>query len=405
MKVNFMRFIDHRIGAPVCFVLSCVHGLRKIASKPKLIKNPSRILFIELVEMGSIVLAYSLFKKTKELFPDAELFFLTFKENRAAADILDVFPNKNVMTISSSNFPRFLFSSLCALWKLRRKKISVSIDMGLFARSTSILSYLSGAKNRVGFFRYHHEGSYRGSYQTHKVAYNPYIHMSYNLLNLIYAVTSLSEDVPLSKKQIEEKDVVLPELSLSKNAKEDILAKLKQENDGIAHAKKIILLNPNASDIIPVRRWPEDNYVELAQLLLKHEGVYIVFTGVRSERKMADIICNKIGSKRCINFAGKTTFTELLALYNISDVLVTNDSGPVHFSTLTDIKTFAFFGPETPRLYGPLGDNCFVFYSNYACSPCISAFNHRKSACNDNKCLKVISVQEVYKKVQKEILL
>ena len=120
---------------------------------------------------------------------------------------------------------------------------------------------------------------------------------------------------------------------------------------------------------------------------------------------MADIICNKIGSKRCINFAGKTTFTELLALYYISDVLVTNDSGPVHFSTLTDIKTFAFFGPETPRLYGPLGDNCFVFYSNYACSPCISAFNHRKSACNDNKCLKVISVQEVYKKVQKEILL
>ena len=353
--------------------------------------------------MGSILLAYSLFKKTKEFFPDAELYFLTFKENRQAVDILDIIPEKNVMTINSRNFFSLLGTTISTLWKLRRKKINVALDMELFARFTAILSYLSRAKNRVGYFRYHNEGLYRGNFLTHKVAYNPHLHMAHNLLSLIYAVSSSPEDVPLSKTQVLEKDIIVPKRRIADNARKMLLKKLEDENENITKAKKIILLNPNASDIVPLRRWPLENYTELAKLLLKHEGVCIIITGIESERKDVDIICDAVSPERCINFAGKTTFFELIDLYNIADVLITNDSGPVHFSSMTDIKTFAFFGPETPKLYGPLGENCRVFYSNYACSPCVSAFNHRKSPCSDNKCLKAISVMEVYNEV-KQIL-
>jgi len=182
-----------------------------------------------------------------------------------------------------------------------------------------------------------------------------------------------------------------------------LLKKIEDENENITKAKKIILLNPNASDLVPLRRWPLEYYTELAKLLLKHEGVCIIITGIESERKDVDIICDAVSHERCINFAGKTTFFELIDLYNIADILITNDSGPVHFSSITDIKTFAFFGPETPKLYGPLGKNCRVFYSNFSCSPCVAASNHRKSSCSDNKCLKTISVMEVYNEV-KQIL-
>ena len=403
MNADFMRFIDRRLGVPICLALSCVHGLRKIFSKPRFIKNPNKFLFIELSEMGSILLAYSLFKKTKEFFPDAEFYFLTFKENRQALDILDIIPEKNVMTINSNNFFSLLGTTISTLWKLRRKKINVAVDMELFGRFTAILSYLSRAKNRVGYFRYHNEGLYRGNFLTHKVAYNPHLHMAHNLLSLIYAVSSSPEDVPLSKTQVLEKDIIVPKRRIADNARKMLLKKLEDENENITKAKKIILLNPNASDIVPLRRWPLENYTELAKLLLKHEGVCIIITGIESERKDVDIICDAVSHERCINFAGKTTFFELIDLYNIADVLITNDSGPVHFSSMTDIKTFAFFGPETPKLYGPLGKNCRVFYSNYACSPCVSAFNHRKSPCSDNKCLKAISVMEVYNEV-KQIL-
>jgi ADP-heptose:LPS heptosyltransferase len=400
MNADFMRLIDRRMGAPICLALSFVHGLRKIFRRPRFIKKPNKFLFIGLSEMGSILLAYSLFKKTKEFYPEAELYFLTFKENRRAIDILDVVPEENVITINSNNFFSLLGTSIGAIWKLRRRKISVALDMELFARFTAILGYLGGAKNRVGYFRYHNEGLYRGNFLTHKVAFNPHLHMAHNLLNLIYAVRSSPEDVPLSKKQVLEKDIVFPKRKIAENARKMILKRLEQENENIIKAKKIVLLNPNASDIVPLRRWPLENYAELAQLLLQHEGVYIIITGVGSEKKDARIICDAVSPERCINFAGRTTFYELIDLYNIADVLITNDSGPVHFSSLTDIKTFALFGPETPKLYGPLGKNCHVFYSNYACSPCISAFNHRRSPCNDNMCLKEISVMEVYNEVK-----
>lgn len=398
-----MRFIDHRVGVPICFALSCLHGLRRILRKPRFMKNPGKILFIELSEMGSIVLAWSLFRKTKELFPDAELYFLTFKENRQAVDILDVFPEERVITIDSKNFINFIFTTVAALWKLRMERINLAVDMELFARFTAILSCLSGAKNRVGYYRYHNEGLYRGNFQTHKVAFNPHIHIAHNLLNLIHGVISPQDEVPLAKMKVEDENLFCPELKTSEAAKKAILSKLRDETRDIANARKIILLNPNASDLVPVRRWPAENYVELAKSLLKHEGIYVVLTGTESEKKYAERIKEAVLSPRCLNFAGKTTFLELMALYTISDILITNDSGPVHFSSMTNIKVFAFFGPETPKLYGPLGKNCRVFYSSYACSPCISAFNHRKSPCNDNKCLKAISVREVYDELKNQI--
>ncbi len=400
MNVNFMRTIDRRVGIPICFFLSIIHGIGKLFNPPKIIKKPQRILFIELSEMGSMVLAYSLFKKTKELFPGAELHFLTFKENRHAVDILGIIPKENVVTVNSRDIFSFLLSSISATWKLRWKKISVAVDMELFARLTAIISFMSGAKNRVGYFRYRNEGLYRGNFLTHRVAFNPHIHMAQNFLNLIYAVHSSQKELPLTKKPVVDQDIALPKIRLSEVARMKMIKKLQEENKNIVHAKKIILFNPNASDIVPMRRWPLRNYIELARKLLKHDGVYIINTGVESEKKYGDVLHQALGSMRFINLVGRTSFSELISLYDIADILITNDSGPVHFSAMTNIKTFAFFGPETPKLYGPLGDNCFVFYSNYSCSPCISAFNQRKSPCNDNKCLKAISVDEVYRKVK-----
>ena len=285
-----MRFIDRRLGVPICFLFSCVHGIRKIFSKPKLIPNPESILFIELSEMGSMVLAYSLFQKTRELFPDAKLYFLTFKENRYAVDILGIIPEENVITLSSRSFFSFLFSAVGAVRKLRKRKIRIAVDMELFARLTAILSYLSGAQNRVGYFRYHSEGLYRGNFLTHRIAFNPHIHMAQNLLNLIYGVTSPPGDLPLTKKLLSERDIIIPKIQVSEKDKERMFERLQEENADIRKAQKIILLNPNASDIVPLRRWPIENYIELAKKLLKHSGVHIIITGVASEKEPGDVL-------------------------------------------------------------------------------------------------------------------
>ena len=89
-----------------------------------------------------------------------------------------------------------------------------------------------------------------------------------------------------------------------------------------------------------------------------------------------------------------------MVLYSLADILVTNDSGPGHFASMTDIDTVVLFGPETPALYGPLGKNSHVLWAGLTCSPCINPFNHRISPCNDNVCMQSISVSQVFTEVQ-----
>ncbi len=90
---------------------------------------------------------------------------------------------------------------------------------------------------------------------------------------------------------------------------------------------------------------------------------------------------------------------DLPALYSVSLFMLSNDSGPPHFASVTDMPTFVFFGPETPKLYSPLG-NATPIYAGLACSPCVSASNHRKTACTDNVCLQVITPEQVFGTLQ-----
>jgi ADP-heptose:LPS heptosyltransferase len=99
------------------------------------------------------------------------------------------------------------------------------------------------------------------------------------------------------------------------------------------------------------------------------------------------------------SLAGRTTLRELFAVYDACDVLLTNDSGPGHFSSLTDIHTIVLFGPETPALYGPLGRNAHVLYTGLACSPCVNALNHRFSPCQNNVCMQTITAEQALEKV------
>ena len=120
-----------------------------------------------------------------------------------------------------------------------------------------------------------------------------------------------------------------------------------------------------------------------------------MITGAPGEHAQAENLLQQVQHPRCVNFAGQVKFRELIDLYNVAKLMVTNDSGPGHFSAVTPLKTFVIFGPETPHLYGSLG-NSTPIYAGLACSPCVSAANHRKTACNDNVCLKVIKPEFVY---------
>jgi len=76
------------------------------------------------------------------------------------------------------------------------------VDLELFARVTALLTVLCGAKKRVGFHAFHNEGLYRGNFLTHKVSYNPHIHIAKNFVALVNAAMAEVQEMPFSKVEI-----------------------------------------------------------------------------------------------------------------------------------------------------------------------------------------------------------
>ncbi|MDO9023592.1 glycosyltransferase family 9 protein, partial [Zwartia sp.] len=157
--------------------------------------------------------------------------------------------------------------------------------------------------------------------------------------------------------------------------------------------------NPNASELLVQRRWAPERFSALiAALHRQWPDSLILITGSPAEHQYVENVRLVAKTSSALNFAGQVSFAELPALYSLADVMITNDSGPGHFSSVTGLHTVVLFGPETPALYGSLGKSIPIT-AQLACSPCVSAANHRKTPCSDNVCMQAISVNQVMDKV------
>ena len=399
MTVDLMRHIDKWIGVPLCLILSLINRVLSPFSPKKVPQKIKKILIIQLSERGAVILAHSAVVKVKEFFPNAALYYAIFEDMKESIQLLQTIPDNRIFTLRSRAMSGFIVSTIKMIGRVRKEKIDVVLDFELFSRISSLLSYLSGAPIRVGFNKFHMEGLYRGTLQTHRVVYNHLKHITLNFLSLVYALREDPGTIPFSKVVVRKEDIRLPEVTSTPDAREKMFKKLQKVCPEITGEKTIIIFNPNGSELLPLRRWPMKNYSELAQKLLQNPSVHIVITGSKSERRDAEMLCDSLHNRRCINLAGETSFRELIDLYTIADLLVSNDSGPPNVASMTSIKILVFFGPETPTCYKPLGENVEVFYANLLCSPCVSAYNHRKSPCRNNKCLQVITVDEVYERI------
>jgi ADP-heptose:LPS heptosyltransferase len=398
MKVDTMRTIDRYAGVPICFVLAVFYKVLHWFSPVKVVPVKNA-LFIELSEMGSAIIADPAMRKLRDE-AEADLFFVIFKNNAVSLSLLDTVPRENIFLVRDDNLMAFAMDVLRFLWWCRERRIDTVVDLELFSRATSILTALSGASNRVGFHRGHEEGLYRGSFLTHPVTYNCHIHVSKNFMSLVLALLRSQSEAPYNKCLVGDADVQLARANISEQQQTAIKVRIKELCPAFSSGQhRLLLVNANASDLLPQRRWMPDRFASvIRQLLQQFPDLLVVMTGAPAERPQADDICRLVDDPRCINSAGFFLFEELLPLYSVATAMLSNDSGPPHFASVTALKTFVIFGPETPALYGALG-NSEAIYAGLACSPCVSAGNHRKTSCTDNQCLIAISAEDVAKRL------
>ena len=406
IRVDTMRRIDHLAGVPLCAILTPIIYLydficRLLSQAPS---TPKKVLFIELSEMGSAILVDPAMRETIER--GAQIYFLIFKSNQASLDLLQTVPKNNILTIDASGLFPLIKTTLLTLIQIHRLKIDTVIDLELFSRFTALLTGCSGASRRVGYHIFHGEGLWRGDLLTHRVHYNPHIHIAKNFLSLVHAAFALEQEIPFSKIAVAHQELHIAQAQVTVDQKNNIAQRIQDViNDQFPNgASQIILINPNASDLLPQRRWAPERFAELIRAAAqKWPDASFLITGSAQEKSYAQRVLELSKTPQAFNFAGMVKFSELPALYHLASVMVTNDSGPGHFSSVTPLPTVFLFGPETPALYGSLGKSIPIF-AGLACSPCVSAANHRKTPCQNNLCMQAIEVPQVLQAMQQWLM-
>ncbi|MCU0589215.1 MAG: hypothetical protein MUF52_13805 [Syntrophobacteraceae bacterium] len=396
MNVTTLRMVDRWVGIPLTFLLTCLRALTEWTRDGG--SGPVRsLLFVKLAEQGSTVLACGAIRRAIRMVGRENVHFLVFEENRFILDALGLIPQRNVVAIRNGSLMTTLASAMVAVAKLRWLRLDAAVDLEFFARASAGFAYLSGAARRVGFHSRGGDGPYRGDLMTHRLVYNPHLHTAQVFEVMVEALNHPREHFPAFGMAAPPMGrAAVPRFSPGPDEIEAMKARIG-EVTGLPHVPPMILLNANCSDLLPLRRWESANYVSLARRLLdRYPHLVVGFTGAPAERGPVEALVGQVGSDRCVSFAGRTTLRELLILYSLSQVLVTNDSGPAHFAVLTPVDVITLFGPETPRLFGAPSERSHVIWAATVCSPCVNAYNNRLLTCRNNLCMQRISVDEVF---------
>ncbi|MCX7910233.1 MAG: glycosyltransferase family 9 protein [Endomicrobia bacterium] len=387
MKFYLMQQIDKIVGPYICSILTIyenfLHFLKLKNKKEFNLKDDSKILVLKFWGMGSIILAIPGIKEIKKFFPKSKIYFLTLLRNKeiieAYSDIID----EGIFLDIDKGFINFFKDVFKVIIKMRRLKLDLLIDLEFFTRFSAIISYLSNAKNKAGFASWE---VWRGFLHNITVPFNRYWHVKKNFINLIFK--AVGKEINFEIK------LVPPSFINYYNYKKfDFID------------KPYICINPNSGELALERRWPLENFIRLIKNILNEWEGYIILLGSKKEKEYVEKILKSIKSSKIKNLAGSLSFNDLVLVISKSALLITNDSGPLHLAAALDVSTISFFGPETPLLYGPIGNRHFIFFKNLDCSPCINVHTGKIVRCikTSPECMSKITVEEVWEVVKNKI--
>jgi ADP-heptose:LPS heptosyltransferase len=316
--------------------------------------------------MGSIIQSIPLLQGLKNQYPDTRIVFATTKAN--VITVKSLYPLvDDCYLLDDSSFLKLPVSVSLFLWKLIRFRPQVFIDLEIYSNASSLLTTLSLATNRIGY--YLRSEQYRKGLYSHMLFFNTNtpIQENYKQTGRLLGIT----DFKATSK-----------INLMKQGAPII--------DGA-----YIIINPNASDLRLERRWPPDNYVTLIKHLLQKYNYQIILIGAPFEASFVEEMISKIPvHTNLINMAGQSSLEELFNIVYHAKLVITNDSGPMHLAFLFNKPTVALFGPCHPAHYGIESDQVSIHYANTYCSPCVHEFE--EAPCKgDNQCMQLIPTNQV----------
>ncbi len=182
-----------------------------------------------------------------------------------------------------------------------------------------------------------------------------------------------------------------PRLYLSPKELHDARTLLRQH--GVPDAALIVGINPGAT-YGSAKCWLPERFREVTERLLRDKDIYIVYFGDQATVSLVKEICTDLPS-RVVNLAGQTSLRELSSLISHCDVILTNDSGPMHIADALGTSIVALFGSTSEIITGPYRSGTLI-HKHVECSPC-----YQRTCPIDFRCMKRIEADEVYEAIHK----
>jgi ADP-heptose:LPS heptosyltransferase len=393
--VKLMRWIDNQVGNLACAAFAAA---KRIGGPFRAESQGSykKILVTKFFGMGSIVVATPALQALREAYPDAEIHFASFAANREILEIVGL-TDKNwfIDTSAPGDFTR---STLELARGLRAEKFDLMIDLEFFAKFPLVLAGLAAIPKKAGFYLTHEP--WRRTLLDVPGSYNHYFHTKDIFVSLVYLLTT-GDLFYLDFDEYRQR-YTYPRVEVDTLSREHVTRLLASM--GLAKTPRTFVINANTSaDLAPeVRKWPTERYAELTRgLLAENPDASVLFIGANSERPYVEGIVSAIGNRRAVNVAGRLTLRQLLALFERTDLFVTNDSGPMHLACLVDTPIVGLFFADTPTVYGPLASRTATVTPDLYSIPLFTVYNGKDVVAGrpvdtiDNTAARSVSVERV----------
>lgn len=157
----------------------------------------------------------------------------------------------------------------------------------------------------------------------------------------------------------------------------------------------VVGINPGAA-YGSAKCWLPERFREVTTRLLQNKDLFILYFGDQASAPLVKEICQGLPA-RVVNLAGLTSIRELASLLQLCNVLLTNDSGPMHIAAALGTPIVALFGSTSDVATGPYKTGK-VIHKHVECSPC-----YQRKCPIDFRCMKRIEVDEVYNEIMEAL--
>jgi heptosyltransferase-2 len=348
-----------------------------------------KILVIALSGIGDALMFTPALKLLRQSYPSAEIDTLVMY--KGAEEILS--SNKNLNKVIHFNFlDEGAFNSLKFLFQLR-KKYDATINVYPSNRKEyNIISYIIGAKKRVGAVYLRKDRKCLGFLNNIRVLENDNVHNVQTNIKLCEAIIGKKSNAePLLEYPIPENENISENKLLS-----DV---------GISANELVIGFHPGCATLKNhiKRRWEPEKFAELGRKLINKHTARILIFGGPEEKELKEKIFSLIGSNKA-NVVNAKSLTQSAAIMKRCNVFVTNDSSQMHIAAALGLKVVAIIGPTNQHYIRPWKTEHKIVTLNLDCSPCFF-YSPKPLVCNRTdvkfKCIKELTVDMVYSTVLK----